>query len=110
MKEKLVLYASSQLPGGDPDPDVKSVLSNIKPTNDLCESILGLNDYLTPNMKQLTRSTMVTVKKNKTMKWLQILPEAEQDNLTLFAMPMAYKEEQSKLENKRQELMIPAKR
>ena len=45
MKEKLVVYASSQLPGGeywDPNPDVKSVLSNIKPTNDLCESILGL--------------------------------------------------------------------
>ena len=69
MREKLVKYASSQLPGGeywDPDPDVKSVLSNIKPTNDLCESILGLNDYLTtaiPNMTQLTRSTMVTVKK-----------------------------------------------
>ena len=69
MREKLVKYASSQIPGGeywDPDPDVKSVLSNIKPTNDLCESILGLNDYLTtaiPNMTQLTRSTMVTVKK-----------------------------------------------
>ena len=91
MKEKLVLYASSQLPGGeywDPDPDIKNVLSNIKPTNDLCESILGLNDYLTtaiPNMKQLTRSTMVAVKKNKTMKWLQTLPDAQQDDLTLFA-------------------------
>ena len=69
--KKLVVYASSQLPGReywDPDPDVKSVLSNIKPTNDLCESILGLNDYLTtaiPNMKQLTRSTMVAVKKKQ---------------------------------------------
>ena len=122
MKEKLVMYASSQLPGGeywDPDPDIKSALSTIKPTNDLCESILGLNDYLTtaiPNMTQLTRSTMVAVKKNKTMKWLQTLPEAQQDDLTLFAMrkrrdvAMAYSEEQSKLKNRRQELMIQAKR
>ncbi len=50
MKKKLVEYANSQLPGGEfwePDPDIKSVLSAIKPTNDLCESILGLNDYLT---------------------------------------------------------------
>ncbi len=61
---------------GNPDPDIKNVLSNIKPTNDLCESILGLNDYLT---------TMVAVKKNKTMKWLQTLPDAQQDDLTLFA-------------------------
>ena len=121
MKEKLVVYASSQLPGGaywDPDPEVKSILSTIKPTNDLCESILGLNDYLTtaiPNMTQFTKSTMVAVKKNKTIKWLQTLPEAQQDDLTLFAMQkrrdvtVAYKEEQIKLKRRRQELMIQAK-
>ena len=69
MKIKLVMYASSQLPGGeywDPDSQIKSVLSTIKPTNNLCESILGLNDYLTtaiPNLTQFTKSTMVTVKK-----------------------------------------------
>ena len=75
MKEKLCAYASSQLPDGkywEPDPEIKSVLSMLKPNNDLCESILGLNDYLTtsiPNMDQLTRSNMVAVIKNKTMKW-----------------------------------------
>ena len=50
------------------------------------------------------------------MKWLQTLPEAQQNVLTLFAMrkrldvAMAYREEQSKLKNRRQELMIQAKR
>ena len=51
MREKLSTYAQNQLPGGkywDPaEPDVKRVLTELKPSNDLCESILGLNDYLT---------------------------------------------------------------
>ena len=67
MKEKLFAYASSQLPGGryyEPeDNNTKHILSMLKPNNDICESILGLNDYLTttlPNMKHLTRSNMIT--------------------------------------------------
>ena len=73
MKEKLMAYASSHLPGGEfwePDTDVRSVLSTIKPTNDLCESILSLNDYLStvlPNLDQATTSTLVVVKRNKTI-------------------------------------------
>ena len=83
MYEKLTTYARNHLPGGkywEPTPDVESVLRNLKPNNDICESILGYNDFLTtavPNMHQLTRSTLVEVKKNKTLQWLQDLPEDE---------------------------------
>ncbi len=58
---------------------------------------------------------MVTVKKNKRIKWLQSLPEAQQDELTLFAMRRrrdvvkSYSEGQSKLKKRRQELMIQVK-
>lgn len=57
MKEKLGTYAQNQLPG-EPEPAIKVILKEIKPSNDLCESILGLNDYLTtaiPNMHQTSR-------------------------------------------------------
>ena len=60
MREKLQSYAHSLLPGGmywDPEPAIRNELSNLKPTNDLCESILGMNDYITttlPNLHQLT--------------------------------------------------------
>ena len=51
MKEKLCIYAKSNLPGGmywEPsDVQIKKVLSELRPTNDFCESILGLNDHLT---------------------------------------------------------------
>ena len=121
MKLKLMDYASSQLPGGeywDASSDTKSVLSMLKPTNDLCESILGLNDYLTtaiPNMGQLTRSNTVGIKKNKTVQWLRNLPTSQQDDVTLLAMKqrrdisVARKEEESKLQQKRQEIMLKAK-
>ena len=49
MSSKLCTYAQNQLPGGmyyDPEPAIKKILENISPSNDLCESILGLNDYL----------------------------------------------------------------
>ena len=76
MKEKLSTYAMSQLPGGkywDPDPEIKAILKTLKPNNDICESTLGLNDYLStaiPNMKQMTRSNLIQVKKNKVLQWL----------------------------------------
>jgi len=56
------------------------------------------------------------VKKNKTIDWLKSLPEAKQDDLTMFAMKKradvakAYTEEQSSLKCRRQELMLKAKR
>ena len=84
MKKKLCSYAKDQLPGGcywDPDDNVKAILCQLKPSNDVCESILGLNDYLTtaiPNLHQMSRSNLVQVKKNKTLKWLSDLPEEEQ--------------------------------
>ncbi len=40
--------AKDYLTGGlywNPDPEIKEILSTLKPTNDLCESLLGLNDY-----------------------------------------------------------------
>ena len=69
--------------------DIKNVLSELKPSNDLCESILGLNDYLTtafPNLHQMARSNLIRLKKNKTMKWLYNLPEGEQEELIDLAV------------------------
>ena len=69
MKEKLSSYAADQLPGGcywEPEREVQDVLRELKPSNDVCESILGLNDYLTtaiPNLHQMARSNLVQVKK-----------------------------------------------
>ena len=73
MKAKLSTYAANQLPGGAywrPEAQVEAVLRQLRPNNDLCESILGLNDYLVtalPNMSQQTRSNLIEVKKNKTI-------------------------------------------
>ena len=69
MREKLCSYAQNQLPGGcywDADQQIKDILSRLKPSNDVCESILGLNDYLTtaiPNLSQMACSNLVQVKK-----------------------------------------------
>jgi len=48
MNAKLSSYAENQLPGGkywNPESDVLDILKSLKPNNDLCESILGLNDH-----------------------------------------------------------------
>ena len=48
MDAKLSSYAQNQLPGGkywEPESDIASVLESLKPNNNVCESILGLNDY-----------------------------------------------------------------
>ena len=64
MKSKLSSYAQNQLQGGiywDPDPKVKVILEEVNPSNDLCESILGLNNYLNtaiPNMHQVKQSNL----------------------------------------------------
>ena len=92
MKEKLCSYAADQLPGGrywNPDKQVKDVLCQLQPSNDVCESILGLNDYLTstlPNLHQMSRSNLVQLKKNKTMKWLSKLPSEKQTTVIDMAV------------------------
>ena len=54
-------YAKDQLPGGknwDPPPNIAKILRQIEPSNDVCESILGLNDWLQtsmPGTSQLTK-------------------------------------------------------
>ena len=60
MREKLCTYAQDQLPGGkywDPsEANIRHILRELKPSNNLCESILGLNDYLTKKTKVVTRA------------------------------------------------------
>ena len=74
MKKKLSLYAQTQLPGGkywEPDQHIKTILKTLKPNNDICESILGLNNYLSsalPNMHQMTKSNLVQIKKTRQYK------------------------------------------
>ena len=91
MKKKLLSYAQNQLPGGkywDPDENVKAILKSLKPNNDICESILGLNDYLStalPNMHQMSRSNLVQAKKNKTVHWLHTLPSEQQNSIVELA-------------------------
>ena len=105
MREKLCKYACTMLPGGiywEPDLATKSVLRQLKPTNDLCESILGLNDYLTtaiPNLHQLSRSNLIQVKKNRTIPWFQQLPKSQQHSIIDLAVRRrAYVAEQFKHE------------
>ncbi len=91
MEEKLASYAHTQLPGGiywDPPPSIQKVLNNLEPSNDICESILGLNDYLStaiPNMCQDTRTNLVEVKKNKTFSWLDSLSQGDQGSILTLA-------------------------
>ena len=68
---------------------MRKVLAELQPSNDLCESILELNDYLTtglPNLHQVVRSNLVEVKKNKTMKWLDSLPDDHQGKVIDLAV------------------------
>ena len=67
MRKKLCSYAKDQLPGGlywDADENVKDILRQLKPSNDVCKSVLGLNDYLTtaiPNLHPMSRSNLAQV-------------------------------------------------
>lgn len=104
--KKLLTYAEKQLPGGEywePNTAIKAILKELKPSNDFCESILGLNDYLTsalPNLTQSARSNLIQVKKNHTMQWLEELP----DDTQLRVMDLAVKEKPKVAqERKRQE-------
>jgi E1A/CREB-binding protein len=91
MNAKLSSYAQNQLPGGkywEPESDIASVLESLKPNNDVCESILGLNDYLSmviPNLHQMSKSNLVQAKKNKTVQWLDSLPSNQQRDIVELA-------------------------
>ena len=92
MLEKLENYARERLPGGqfwDPPDEIKAILKELLPSNGLCESILGLNDYLTtaiPNMHQMTRSNLIEVKKNKTVQWMNHLSDNQFENVVDYAV------------------------
>ena len=84
---KLKTYKADQLPGGkfwSPSHAISEALKDLDPTNDACESILGLNDWLqkgTPNMSQRTVSAMVQTMKNGTMAWLSSQPDNKKDEI-----------------------------
>lgn len=120
MKSKLSSYAQNYLPGGiywDPEPKIKEILAKLNPSNDLCESILGLNDYLNtaiPNMHQVTRSNLVQLKKNKTVQWLQQLPQSQQSDVIDLAVSSrreacaSRKDDDAKVIKQRRDNMIQA--
>ena len=74
---------------GSAEPEMRKILAELQTSNDLCESILGLNDYLTTalhNLHQVAYSNLVEVKKNKTMKWLDSLPNDHQTKVIDLAV------------------------
>ena len=91
MLDKLKNYKAEQLPGGklwNPDTDTRKALAKIQPTNDLCEGILGLNDWLqkrTANFSQRTVSGMVEVLKNSTMPWFWKQNKDFKDKIIILA-------------------------
>ena len=117
MQEKLCSYAADQLPGGrywNPDKQIQDVLSQLQPSNDVCESVLGLNDYVTtavPNLHQMSRSNLVQLKKNKTMMWLSHLPSEKQTAVDMAVkqrrqVKQTYNEEQTARAEHRKQAMI----
>ena len=64
MTTKLADYKEDQL-YWDPPKEQKEILSQLLPNNDICESILGLNDWLSSqiqNVNQTTKSTLVEIR------------------------------------------------
>ena len=64
------------------------LIMQLKPSNDFCESMLGLNDFLTttvPNFTRELRSNLVQVKK-PTLRWLSTLPEDDQTAIVDMAV------------------------
>lgn len=110
MNAKLSSYAANQLPGGkywNPEPDVESVLKSLKPNNDLCDSILGLNDHLSivmPNLHQMSKSNLVQARKNGTAQWLSTLRSDQQDGVISLARKnrQQVKDDHRKAEDERQ--------
>ena len=121
MRSKLCDYAKNQLPNGNywnPTSKIKEILEKLKPSNDLCESILGLNDYLCtamPNLSQITKSNLVEIKKNKTIPWLHQQPVTKQRDIIEMAckrratVMKEYKEEEKEQSKQRREHMLAEK-
>lgn len=120
MKEKLCVYAADFLPNGrywNPDTNIAAVLKDLDPSNDLCKSMFGLNDYLCtalPNMLQITKSNLIEMK-NHTMKWFNKLPQERQEFIIDLVVKNRtyitnkYKEEQQYLSKRRQDAMLKQK-
>ena len=119
MKEKLCMYAQQQLPGGrywNPENlTIKKQLSTLTPSNDLCESILGLNDYLTtriPNLNQRSISNLVEIKKNHSIMWLDSLDDTAQAKLINLATDLCqpvsreYRNHTQQVAQERQQRMV----
>lgn len=121
MRLKLCDYAKNQLPNGkywNPTSKIKETLEKLKPSNDLCESILGLNGYLctaVPNLSQMTKSNLVEIKKNKTIPWLHQQPMTKQRDIIEMAckrrdtVMKEYKEEEKEQSKQRREHMLAEK-
>ena len=88
MKSKLQTYKADHLPRGpycDPDVEVQSVLSVLKPHNDRTEGVFGANNWLNrilPSMAQSTRSSLLEFSYNKTIK--RLMAQGEQQKLALI--------------------------
>ena len=94
-------------------------LKSLKPNNNVCESILGLNDYLSmimPNLHQMSKSNLVQAKKNKTVQWLDSLPSDQQHDIVELArknrvqVKKAYNSAEDERRRFRQERMIQEKK
>ena len=92
MRCKLHVFAKDYLPSGkywDPPDDIKGILQQIRPSNDICESILGLNDWLQStimtNVSQRTKRNLIEAKKNKSLPWLDIQATEEQHKVIEMA-------------------------
>ena len=66
------------------------VLKEIQPSNDICESILGLNDWLQtimPSVSQLTKRNLIEVEvKEQNMQWLESVPAKQQEATIKMAL------------------------
>ena len=105
MAQKLKTYKADH-PGGrfwSPSTRMREMLMDLEPTNDACESILGLNDWLqkiTPNMAQTTVSAMVQTKKNATMPWLMAQSNESQTKVINLTRERAASEKETKEEHR----------
>ena len=108
MANKTHLYKADQLPGGklwEPSESEKEVLCDIDPTNDVAESVLGLNDWLqktTANLSQRSVTNMVEVMKNGTMPWFA--RQAKEFKNNIFKLARARVNEIKKCDDARAEV------
>jgi hypothetical protein len=91
MLKTIEKYKADQLPGGrlwEPSSHVRELCTNIPSTNDKCESLLGLNDWIhrrNPNFSQQTVSTLCQTARNKTSDWLNEQPRSLQHKIIQVA-------------------------